>query len=331
MPAVSIITPAWNAAEYIGSTLESVRAQTFTDWEMVVVDDGSTDATAAIVEHHATLDSRIRLIRQVNAGPSAARNHAMRVSRGLFFTFLDSDDLWLPDFLEAQLGVFERHPGTGLVTGTAFYLGGPFDGQPTRALASGPPRVLPMTELIADEHAIFIMTVFRRAVFDTVGDMDESQWASEDYDFWLRAAGAGFIVRLNPRPLGRYRVRGGSLSHDRGRMIRGMLVTYGKARPRCAPGSAERLALEAQVTRLESDLLLEEAKAALDRSDCATAAARLHALRERGGGPLVATTAWLAEHAPRLAVLAYRARGWRPRWLRGGGHSRRASLDEAAV
>ncbi len=316
MPAVSVITPAWNAGAFIGATMGSVRQQTFTDWEMVVVDDGSTDGTVATVERHAALDPRIRLIRQANAGPSAARNRGMRAARGQFFAFLDSDDLWLPEFLAAQLAVFARHPDTGLVTGNGLFLGGPFDGLPTREVTRDLP-VLPLAELIANEQSIFIMTVFRRAVFETIGGLDEAQWTSEDYDFWLRAAAAGFIVRRNPRPLGRYRVRGGSLSRDRVRMIQGMLQTFAKTRALCAHGSRERTALESQIARFETELLLEEAKAALERGDCHLAAERLGALRARGGGPLVGATAWLAQHAPPLALFAYRARGWRPSWLRG--------------
>ena len=330
MPAVSVITPAWNAAEYLGATIESVRAQTFDNWEMVVVDDGSTDGTVAVVERHAAADGRVRLIRQANAGPSAARNHGMRAATGQFFAFLDSDDLWLPGFLASQLAVFERHPDTALVTGNGLFLGGPFDGRPTRPVTSDLP-VLPLMEIIANERAVFIMTVFRRAVFDTIGGFDEAQWTSEDYDFWLRAAAAGFVFRRNPEPLGRYRVRGGSLSRDRARMIRGMLLTFSKTRPHCPAGSPERRALDAQVARFESELLLEDAKAALEGGDYGTAAARLQALRARGGSRLVGATAWLARHAPPLAVLAYRVRGWRPRWLRNRSYSGQAAPDEAVV
>jgi glycosyltransferase involved in cell wall biosynthesis len=330
MPAVSVVTPAWNASEYIGATLDSVLAQTLADWEMIVVDDGSTDDTVPIVERYAALDPRIRLVRQQNAGPSAARNRAMREARGRFFAFLDSDDLWHPGFLAAQLAVFERHADTGLVTGNGVFLGGPFDGLPTRPVGPDLP-VLPLVELIANEQTVFIMTVFRRAVFDTIGGFDEAQWTSEDYDFWIRAAVAGFVFRRNPTPLGWYRVRGGSLSRDRVRMIRGMLLTFSKARPHCLPGTPERRALDAQVARFESELLLEEGKAALERGDCRTAAARLHALRARGGSRLVAATAWLADHAPRVAVLAYRARGRRPAWLRTRRSPAQPRLDEAAV
>jgi GT2 family glycosyltransferase len=308
---VSIITPAWNAAAFIGETIDSAIAQTRTDWEMIVVDDGSTDATPDIVAEYAPREPRLRQLRQANAGPSAARNRAMAQARGRFFTFLDSDDRWAPTFLEAQFAVFDRHPETALVTANGYFHGGPFDGRPTRPLATGD-SVLPLAELIANEDAAFIMTVFRREVYERTGGLDERQWYSEDYDFWLRAAAAGFIFRRNPEPLGWYRVRGDSLSRDRVRMISGILHTFRKLRPHCAGDAGALAGLDAQVSRFESELLLEQAKAALDCRDVALAAERLAALRARGAGPLVGITAWLAAHMPPAAVLLYRMRGLRP-------------------
>lgn len=328
MPAISVITPAWNAAGHIGETVASVREQTLTDWEWLIVDDGSTDGTIDIIQQFAGLDPRIRLLTQQHAGPSAARNLAMAAARGAHFAFLDSDDLWLPRFLEEQAAVFASHPNTGLVTGVGYFLGGPFAGRPTRP-AGEASRVLSLTELIEDECSVFIMTVFRREVFETIGGFDETQWTSEDYDFWLRAALAGFVFRRNPRPLGHYRVRGDSLSRNRVRMISGILQTLTKARPHCPQGTVVRAALDAQVSRWESELLLEQSKEALERGDFDDAVRRLRALRARGGGPLVAVTAWLAEHAPAAAHLAYGARHWRPTWLRSRRHARPAR--EAAL
>lgn len=317
MPAVSIITPAWNAGDYIDETIASVRAQTFTDWEWLVVDDGSTDDTIARIERAAAADSRIRLLHQAHAGPSAARTLAMSSAGSAFFTFLDSDDVWLPGFLQAQLDVFARHPGTSLVTGNGWYLGGPLDGQPLAPVGESSFE-LPVTRIVEDERSIFIMTVFRRDVFDAIGGLDPTQWTSEDYDFWLRAAMAGFVVRRNPRPLGYYRVRGDSLSRNRVRMIGGILETLRKAAGRCDPDTPLGHVISRQIARWERERLLEEAKAALDRNDAASAAGPLRALRAHGGGRLVGVTAWLAEHVPPAARLVYRARVWRPAWLRSG-------------
>jgi glycosyltransferase involved in cell wall biosynthesis len=325
VPQVSVITPAWNASRHLLDTAASVLAQTLTDWEWLIADDGSTDDTVRLVEELAAADPRIRLIRCAHGGPSAARNAAMGAARGAFFACLDSDDLWSPGFLQSQVDVFARHPDTGLVTGNGYFLGGPFDGHPARPVADGCAE-LTLADLIEDECSVFIMTVFRREVFDTIGGFDESQWTSEDYDFWLRAAMAGFIFRRNPTPLGRYRVRGDSLSRNRIRMIGGILQTFAKTQPRCVPGTAVRALVDRQIARWESELLLEESKLAIEQRDFSTAADRLSALYSRGGGRLVGATAWLAEHAPPAALLAYRIRHWRPLWLRSRVARRREAV-----
>ena len=104
-PTISIITPCYNAAPFIAQTLESVLAQTFEDWEMLVVDDCSTDDSAVIVQEYAQRDSRIRYYRtdSPSGGPSVPRNIGLEHVRGVYVAFLDSDDLWLPEKLEEQL------------------------------------------------------------------------------------------------------------------------------------------------------------------------------------------------------------------------------------
>lgn len=100
---VSIITPAYNAARFIRETLDSVLQQTYSNWELLAVDDGSHDATPEILKAYTAKDSRIVLIRQENAGSAAARNHGIRLAKGRYIVMLDADDLWEPEFLEKQL------------------------------------------------------------------------------------------------------------------------------------------------------------------------------------------------------------------------------------
>src|SRR5947209_3795753 len=103
---VSVIIPLYNKAPYVRRTLDSVRAQTFADYEVIVVDDGSTDGGAAVVEGFG--DPRFRLIAQPNAGPGAARNRGLAEAGGEFVAFLDADDEWLPTFLERSLALLDR-------------------------------------------------------------------------------------------------------------------------------------------------------------------------------------------------------------------------------
>jgi glycosyltransferase involved in cell wall biosynthesis len=315
MPAVSIIMPAFNVAPYLREAVDSVLAQTCGDWELLVVNDGSTDGTGAIAHDYASRDSRIRVIDQENCGLACARNTALRAGTGDFFALLDSDDLWEPGFLQSQLDVFAQHPETALVTGSARLLGGPQNGQPARPVVAGHPA-LTLEQMIADETAVFIMATFRRAVYDAIGGFDAAKRRSEDWDYWLRAVAAGFVFRRNWQPLAWYRVREDSLSRNSAAMLREMLHTLGKVRQHVAEGSAAHRALAAQVARFEQELLLEEAKELLERGDFGDASARLYKLRAQGGGVLVGVTAWLSAHAPQAALAAYRMRRLRPRWLR---------------
>ena len=103
-PVVSIITPAYNCEKYIGATIESVLSQTFQDWEMIIVDDCSTDDTESVINPYCQKDSRIIYKKlEVNSGAAVARNTAMSIAKGQYIAFLDSDDLWLPDKLTIQL------------------------------------------------------------------------------------------------------------------------------------------------------------------------------------------------------------------------------------
>ena len=105
-PQVSIIIPLYNKAPYLARTLTSIQRQTFSDFEIIVVDDGSTDGGADIVR--ALNDARVRLIRQHNLGPGAARNAGITAARAEFVAFLDADDEWLPGYLEHGMSVFKR-------------------------------------------------------------------------------------------------------------------------------------------------------------------------------------------------------------------------------
>jgi glycosyltransferase involved in cell wall biosynthesis len=304
MPTVSVIVPAYNVSAYIGAAVDSALAQTYRDIEIVVVDDGSTDGTAAIVASRLSRDDRIRLVRKPNGGLSSARNAALAVARGEFIALLDGDDLWHRRFLEEQLTVFGERPDVALVTGNAFYLGGALDGEPVRPVPDG--RHEPtLASILADEEAVFIMTVFRRTVFETIGGFDENLRTNEDYDFWLRAAAAGFRFARNDKPLGVYRRREGSLSAGDVRMIRGILSVYAKTRPTLQDLPMERAILDRQVQRFEVELLTAEARSAIEGEDFPAAATNLDALYARRPRAVVALARLMVYWAPSLLSRAY--------------------------
>lgn len=304
MPAVSVIMPAYNVAPYIGDAIESVLAQTCTDFELIVVNDGSTDATGAIAGGYAS-DGRVRVVHQANGGISAARNHGLRLARGEVFAILDSDDVWEPGYLSAQMRILEERPEVDIVTGNAWFLGSSLHGQLARPYPD--PRPQPsLAGILADETAIFIMSVFRRRVFERIGPFDETLRTNEDYDYWLRAACAGFVFHRNDQPLGFYRRRDDSLSASELRMLPGILEVFRKLRPHLAGRDTEVAILDAQVARFETEHVAAEARVAIETGDFATASQLLAALHRRRGGPALRIVALMARWTPAVLSTLYR-------------------------
>jgi glycosyltransferase involved in cell wall biosynthesis len=305
--AVSIIMPAYNVEPYIGDAIRSALAQTFTDFELIVVDDGSKDGTAAVVKDMARQDARIQLVQQVNRGLAGARNSALRASRGEFFALLDSDDLWEPEFLSEQLAILAARPDVDIVTGNGWCLGGASHGQFARPFPD--PRPVPdLATIIGDEWSVFIMSVVRRRVYTTIGSFDESMRSNEDYDFWLRAALAGFTFARNDRPLGHYRSRTDSLSASDVRMLGGILRVYRKLRPQIVHLPDEMAILERQINRFERELLTAEARLALELADFEMAREHLGALHALRGGAALSVASFLARWAPNVLKRALRLR-----------------------
>jgi glycosyltransferase involved in cell wall biosynthesis len=307
MATVSVIMPAYNVSAYIGAAVDSVKAQTVADWELLIVDDGSTDQTYDMARRAAAGDARIRLLQKRNGGISTARNMAMAASTGEFIAILDSDDVWEPTYLAEQLALFTQHPETDVVTGNGWFLGSRLDGQLARPFPDTRPQPTLQT-MLADETSIFIMSVFRRRVYAAIGGFDETMRSNEDYDYWLRAAYAGFRFRRNDRPLGHYRRRDDSVSATDVTMLTGILRVYGKLRPLLADRPAELRILDAQTARFEREALAARARIALTSGDAAGAATHLSELYAQGGGPAIAVASFLARRMPRLLARAYQ---WR--------------------
>lgn len=302
-PLVSVVMPAYNAAEYIDAAITSVLHQTLKNLELLVVDDGSSDETASVVARRAAADQRVSLFRQANAGPGPARNTGFGAARGRFFAFLDSDDAWTPRFLERQVALLESRPDVDVVFGNAWCRGGPRDCHPARSTAPDPRR-LRLEDLLADDSLHFIMAVFRREVVDRVHGFDPRFLTNEEYEMWLRAGLAGFTFARNPEPLGWYTCRSGSLSSSEVRMLEGALRVLAHTRPALAAGSPERAILDRSAARYEAVLAAARVRDSLSRRDTSAAGKHLAALHAQRGGWLLGLAAWL----PSAAVVAYRIR-----------------------
>jgi glycosyltransferase involved in cell wall biosynthesis len=218
-PDFSIIVPAHNAASTLGETLDSVVTQTLHSWEAIVVDDGSTDRTAAIAEDYAARDPRFTVVRRSNRGRSLARNAGVALSSGEFLCPLDADDVYLPSFLEAQHQFIVEHPGFDVYScNVDAWM--PDGSRLPYALGSA---YLGIVETRLDDllerNRFTILTVFRRDMFERLGGFRPSLERLEDYDLWVRAAAAGSRLLHNPATLALYRQRLGGAPDEYPRML----------------------------------------------------------------------------------------------------------------
>lgn len=204
---VSIIIPAYNAARYIGEAIASVQSQTFPDWELIVVDDGSSDGTAQIIGELAKRDKRIRSFSQPNAGQGAARNAGINVANAPLIAFLDADDVWLENKLERQIEV-QRETQADLVYSDAWIFNGEnvTDEQASFNIESGLHTGREMFRKLFDSNSIPMLTVIaRRATVLEAGAFNSHGRFSEDYDLWMRLAAAGASFYGINEKLARYR------------------------------------------------------------------------------------------------------------------------------
>jgi teichuronic acid biosynthesis glycosyltransferase TuaG len=225
---VSIVMPAYNAGRHVAESVRSVQAQTCGRWELVVVDDGSTDDTREVVEAFAAVDSRVRCVGRENGGQAAARNTGLREARGELVAFLDADDLWLPGKLEAQLKVLEEK-GVDLVysDGDIFSEeGGAWAGERFNILP-GEARGAEMFRTLFESNRIATLSVLvRREALDAVGlfDEDRAYQNCEDYDLWMRLALSGASFYGMTEKLMRYRRHADATTYTASRLLTPMLA-----------------------------------------------------------------------------------------------------------
>jgi glycosyltransferase involved in cell wall biosynthesis len=225
----SVIVPVHNGERFLPEAIASIRRQALRPVEIIIVDDGSTDGTAAIAE---TLGPGIRLIRQRHSGVTIARNTGLRAAGGELIAFLDCDDLWTDDKLAVQVPILRGHPDIQIALGHT-----------RRIWARREPgeagRCLTEPELALHLGAALI----RRSVFETVGAFDESLSHAEDWDWFMRAREQAVVVVVHPDVMLLYRRHGDNMSNDTPRSRAALLRTVRRSigRRRAPGGNAAAL------------------------------------------------------------------------------------------
>lgn len=229
-PRISVVMPAYNAQATIAEAIDSVLAQDLADLELIVVDDGATDATADIVAGYTARDPRVRLVRQANAGVSAARNRAIAEARGTYIAFLDADDAWAPDKLSRQVALLDARPEVGFCYTAQTIVDGA--GRTISTYAVKPDyrgRCLPA---LARSNGIGLSTVMvRTELLRETGGFDESLDLCEDWELWIRLAERAELDYVDA-PLTRYRFHAGNSTRDLDRLRDAHLVVLARCRER---------------------------------------------------------------------------------------------------
>ena len=226
VPLASVVIPAYNAAPYIAATLDSVFKQTFTDFEVLVVNDGSPD-TPALEMALRPYEPRIRYLRQENRGPSSARNAGIMAAAGKYVAFLDSDDFYLPEHLAKQIGALEAKPTLQMVYANGIYLR---DDTPVGILFDNSPQTLPVDlDCLLYERSTVITSsaVVLRESLVKAGLFDEQLRRCEDYDLWLRLVLSGATISFTREIQIRHRQSNG-LAANWELMRRALIQVYEK-------------------------------------------------------------------------------------------------------
>ena len=201
MNKVSVIVPCYKLAQYLPEALDSVLAQSFRDWECIVVNDGSPDNTAEIIDEYCRKDSRFKALNLKNGGVIKARNEGVKLSHGDYLLFLDADDILMPDYLEKAASRMDADANVLIVTGPAEFFG--------EAKKSYKMVIPPFSrETMLGRNCIHISSLVRRSDFDRVGGFSPDMAAGlEDWDFWLGILEKDGEVVVLDTPAIRYRLR----------------------------------------------------------------------------------------------------------------------------
>ncbi|CAN5865312.1 hypothetical protein BH18ACI4_BH18ACI4_16990 [soil metagenome] len=265
-PAVSVIIPCYNTAQYLGETLDSLFAQTFTDYEVILINDGSPDTE----ELERVLDpyrERVIYLEQENRGSSSARNAGLRVARGRFVALLDSDDLWDPEYLSVHVRALEDDPTVDVIFPNAMLFGdSPLAGKTFMDVCPVEGEIT-FENLITQQCNVWVGVTARREIIIRAGMFDEALGSAEDLDLWLRILHQGGRITFHRRVLGYYRQRRGSHTSKPTWLLNNWLKLLDKVERTMNLSPAEREATAQKRAEMQALLRLCEGKKAFFLGD----------------------------------------------------------------
>ena len=303
-PLVSVIVPAYDVADFIGEALDSVLAQTFTNYEIIVVNDGSPD-TEALERALAPYMSRIIYLKQENRGVSAARNTGIASARGTLLAFLDGDDVWLPNYLEVQVARIQADPAIDVLYPNVLMFGGSSeDGEEFMSICPSNGEVT-FERLLLQECNVSNCSIARRETIVRAGLFDEALRSVEDFDLWLRVIKQGGRIAYHRDVLARYRRRPGSLTADPVWLSENILKVLTKVKETMELTPSEQATLDTQLKHFHAMLRLQEGKRAFFSGDTAGAIDGLTEANRFFRNRKTAFTLMMLRVAPRLLLRAY--------------------------
>jgi glycosyltransferase involved in cell wall biosynthesis len=247
VPAVSVVVPCYNAMSTLPQTIASAASQTERDIEIIIVDDGSTDASTAIVEKLAGGDPRIKLVKQANGGVSAARNAGIGAARARIIALLDSDDLWAPEHLQTHVQRLQQEPRLGVSFSPARFID-----TVGNVIGCSQPKlrhINPGDLLVSNPTTTCSTLVIRRDVFKDVGLFRTSIRHNEDQEWLFRVTLSGWRMAGDPTPRVDYRTSPQGLASDLDGMLRGFEMMIVEAR-KLAPVLVKREEFRARASML---------------------------------------------------------------------------------
>ena len=306
-PRVSVLVPAYRTAEFIGETLDSILAQSYQDYEIIVVNDGCPDSERleAVLAPYA---ERIVYVRQANRGLAGARNTALGLAAGELVALLDSDDAWEPEYLATQVGMMDADPTIDVLYPDAILFGN-LQVRNGRSMELSPSRgPVTFTSLVNQTCNVRVFVTARRELLVRAGGFDESLRSSEDFDLWLRLVKMGGRIAYHTLPLARYRVRPGSLSADPVWMFQCIARVLDKAGATLPLTPDEVRALEAAKQRFAAQARFAEGKRRFFEGDASGAIAAFRESNRRLRSPKLALVIAGLRLAPRTLLRLYELR-----------------------